>query len=169
MLVEAAERAYAAATPRASVKTAERETIMTMEERLGWSTDGPYMRAMLAPYVHQTYGAALTVCVPRIAQKAAHRYRVRYALSGWCGDKPWSAELDGYYWEQRRHRELLPRLAALALILENQPEAPLLPGAIGELPLLSMLVMGLPPGGIPFTQLVGTPEALEVASAVGRA
>jgi Ser/Thr protein kinase RdoA (MazF antagonist) len=75
VLVEAAERAYAAATPRASVTTAEREPIMTMEERLGWSTDGPYMRAMLAPYVHQTYGAALTDCAPRIAEQAAHRYR----------------------------------------------------------------------------------------------
>jgi Ser/Thr protein kinase RdoA (MazF antagonist) len=169
VLVEAAERAYASATPRASVETAEREPNMTIEERLSWSTDGPYMGAILAPYVHQIYGAALTDCAPRIAEQAAHRYRVRYALAGWQGDKPWSAELDGYYWEQRRRRELLPRLAVLARILENQPEAPLLPCAIGELPLPSMLVVGLPPGGVPFTQLVGTPEVLEVASAVGRA
>jgi aminoglycoside phosphotransferase (APT) family kinase protein len=170
VLVEEAERTFS--TYHGStfhLAATEHKPSLTISERLHWAADAPYMQAMLAPHIFAAYGADLLDCAAEVRDETAEKFWVCYLVTGRRGDQPWGTSLEGYYWQQRQHRSLLDRLSELERSLRAVDAAPLLPRPIGELPLLSMLVVELPRRGARLSRLVGEPDAARVASQVGRA
>lgn len=168
--LEEAERVFRTTTRSTTTggRTWEREPTRPFSNRMKWARDSSYMQALLDPYVHKAYGAEVTACRVVSVQETEKVSHVRYGLSGWRQDAPWTISLDGFVWRDRTHRALVPHLEALRAALDKSPEAPRLPRPIAYLPPLSMAVMEVP-SGLQFSSLLGTPEAWEAATRVARA
>jgi aminoglycoside phosphotransferase (APT) family kinase protein len=168
--LEEAERVFRATTRSTTTagRTREREPTRSFSDRMEWARDSSYMQALLDPYVHKAYEAEVTACRVVSEQETETVSQVRYGLSGWRQDAPWTIFLDGFVWRDRTHRALVPHLAALRSALDKSPEAPRLPRPIAYLPPLSMTVTEVP-SGLRFSSLLGTPKAWEAATRVARA
>ncbi len=145
-----------------------RESSRPVADPIRWASDGVYMQATLDPYVREAYGAEVTACRAATKRGTENGYRLHYDLSGWRGDEKWAVSLDGIVWRKRGGRVLFRHLAALRLALDEHPEAPLLPRPIAYLSQLNLQVVEAP-RGIPFSSLIGAPDAPEAAVKVGRA
>lgn len=143
------------------------ENTLEIQDRIRWANDGPYVQALLNPYIEEAYGAEVTACLPALRRNTDSSFHTRYKLSGWKDGAKWALSLEGVG-KKRGGRTFLRRLQSLRRSLVGQPAAPILPRPITYLSPLEIRIVE-PPKGIALSSIIGTADALGAAGNLGRA
>ncbi|MFQ6027277.1 MAG: aminoglycoside phosphotransferase family protein [Dehalococcoidia bacterium] len=152
--------------------TAGAKPVRPRIEPQGWATDPTYMTALLCTPIKSVYDAYITSLSVDETRKTPFGYQTRYQLLGQQAEREVSVNLSGIaYTRENSTTGYTPFkcLEALQQCMIDRPEAPLLPGAVGFISPLSMMVIEPLAKGLSFSSVLDTPDALEAASRVAEA
>ncbi len=115
--------------------------------RSSWAKDGNFVRARLAPYVHEeTPGTEITGLTVVGSRDSSDGCQIKYRLKGVTENQFWSRNLRGYVWRRGGARTIERHLTMATEALAGLPHAPRLPRPIAYLSPISTLIVEVPEG-----------------------
>jgi aminoglycoside phosphotransferase (APT) family kinase protein len=171
LILDEAERSLRAAKLKETVFLSEEtktvKPLIPFEERRRWISDPTYIQAVLDPHIQKVYGAELRKCRVGRERQNSKRYLIHLNLSGRLSREKWKMGLQVMIWRNHAGRHHFYRLTKLRQVLQEAPNAPILPRPVAYLPNLGGLVLEIPIG-IRLSSLMASQERMNAARNVAR-
>jgi len=137
---------------------------LSFEDRIRWAQDETYMLPIIDPHVNERYGADLLACSVASKRETKNSCRIKYSLSGLCGEEKWNIILRGIIRKgsSRSQFQILESLQKN----DTQNDTLILPYPVSYISPLSMLLLE-EPKGVSLSSLIGRQKAFDMAEKLG--